>query len=143
QTCALPIFIGPSHQIESDRHTVMHGEVFIDIIVPPIVTEAFRLRMSHNSHLCADHFKVFKMEIGTTDVKDNYPTIGRLHGRHIEYGALSIVAKIMYALVLARPAFTHIAYMCPYPTPARRHNLFGLNFVRSSSEVYLISRLHQ
>src|SRR5690606_35932242 len=121
----------------------MHGEVFIDIIVPPIVTEAFRLRMSHNSHLSADHFKDFKLESGSTDVNDHYPTICRFHVRHMDYGVFTFVPEIMYALVFTRPAFTHIEYMCPYPSTGRRHNLFGLNFVRSSSEVYRISRLHQ
>src|SRR5690606_7522337 len=111
---------------------------FIDIIVTPVIPKAFRLRMSYDGHLRTDHFKVFKVQIRTTHVKNNHSPIGRFYRRHIKYGTFAFVAKIMDSLVFAGATFAHIKYMCPNPA-GWRHDLFRLNAVCSTPEINRIT----
>ena len=101
---------GPLYQIEADSHTVVHGQVFIDVVIAAPVAETFRLGVSHNGNLRTHHFDILEMQVGTADIEYADTFSGGLYVREVEHRTFARVAEIADAMLIVRSAFVHQEY---------------------------------
>ena len=87
------------HYIEADRHTVMHRQMFVDIITSTFIAKTFGLGMSHNSYLCSHHLYISEMQIRATYIKHNNTFIFRLYRRKVKNRTLIFITGVTNSFV--------------------------------------------
>ena len=126
------------HQIKTDSHAIVHGQVLIDIVIAAPVAETFRLGMPDKGDLCTYYFDILEMQVGAADIEHADTLLEGLYLREVEYRTFTRITEVTDTVFVVRSAFVHQEY-AGVDFFSFSHNLRLFHDISPAADIYYIA----